>query len=380
MRRFPSFAVFVAALAASAPLGAQSVGDAAGRLGPQVISYDIKAPISQKITEYVVPVYVVVPVNASFNFDVGTAWASATVASPGLPSSEMSGLTDTQLRANYTFGTDFLVLTAGVNLPTGRSTALADQQLAATRIASDFLVFPIMGFGTGAGGTGGLAIAQPLGDWNVGLGVAVRHSVAYNPFQDTSGAKLRFQPGDEYRARIGVDRPYGTGRISLGFTYSKFGNDQADQSVYNTGDRYITQASISNSIGNANVTVAGWDLFRASGFLADQTPTGRENIANAGVAVAFNTSGGVIVEPSVEGRVWTQAQADQTAPAIPASYMGTAGVRLNWDFGGYAITPFVGYTVGRMGTPLASQAGGPSNVADMSGFQATLAIRLGGGN
>ncbi|OYV72871.1 MAG: hypothetical protein B7Z72_03800 [Gemmatimonadetes bacterium 21-71-4] len=327
-----------------------------------------------------VPVYVVVPVNASFNFDVGTAWASATVSSPGLPSSRMSGLTDTQLRANYTFGTDFLVLTAGVNLPTGHSTALPAEQMAATRIASDFLVFPIMGFGTGAGGTGGLAVARPLGDWNVGLGIAVRHSVAYDPFQDTTGVRLRFQPGNEYRARIGVDRPYGTGRIALGFTYSRFGNDQADQSVYNTGDRYITQASISNSIGNANVTVAGWDLFRAAGYLADQTRTGRENIANAGVAVAFNTSAGLIVEPSVEGRVWTQSQADRTAPAIPTSYMGTAGVRLNWDFGGYAITPFVGYAVGRMGTAFVSQAGGSSNVADMSGIQATLAIRLGGGN
>lgn len=375
MRGLRSFGLILAAgaaAAAAAPLGAQSVGDAAGRLGPQVMSYDIKAPISQKITEYVVPVYVVVPVNESFNFDVGTAWATASVSSPGAATSTLSGLTDTQIRANYTFGTDFLVLTAGVNLPTGHSTALPNEQMAATRIASDFLVFPIMGFGTGAAGTGGLAVARPMGDWNVGLGVAVRHSVAYNPFQDTTGSKLRFQPGDEYRARIGVDRPYGTGRISLGFTYSKFGNDQADQSVYNTGDRYITQASISNSIGNANVTVAGWDLFRAAGYLASQTRTGRENIANAGVAVSFGTSAGVIVEPSVEGRVWTQAQVDPTAPSVPTSYMGTAGLRLNWDLGGYAITPFVGYTMG--------QVGSETGAANLNGFQATLAIRLGGGN
>lgn len=373
MRRtilFPAAAGAAAALALAAPLGAQSVWDATGRLGPQVIAYDIKAPISQKITEFVVPVYVLVPVSESFNFDIGTAWASAAVTSPGVPNSELSGLTDTQIRANYTVGTDFIVLTAGVNLPTGKSTALPDQQAAATRIASDFLLFPITGFGTGAGGTGGIAMARPLGDWNVGVGVAVRHSVAYDPFQDVNGARLHFQPGNEYRARVGVDRPYGTGRISLGLTYSKFGNDQANESVYNTGDRYITQASISNSVGNADVTVAGWDLFRAAGRLADQTRTGRENIANAGVAVAFHAPSGMVIEPSVEGRVWTQSQLDPTLGAIPTSYMGTAGVRLNWDFGGYAVSPFVGYTVGQIG----SAAGASS----MTGLRATLAIRLGG--
>ena len=359
-----------ALFACGAPAAAQSVWDVAGRVGPQVMSYDIRAPISETITEFAVPVYVLVPINESFSMDLGTAWASASVTSPGTPNSELSGLTDTQIRANYTLGADFIVLTAGVNLPTGRSTALPGQEAAATRIASDFLAFPIMGFGTGAGGTGGIAIARPMGGWNVGAGVAIRHSVSYSPFQDTTGARVHFQPGDEYRARIGVDRPYGTGRISLGFTYSKFGNDQAGQSIYNTGDRYITQASISNSIGNANFVVAGWDLFRAEGMLADQTRTGRENIANVGVAVSFDTPARVVVEPSVEGRVWTQAQADPTLPAIPASYMGTAGVRLDWDFGGYAVTPFVGYTLG--------QVGSTAGAASMTGFRATLAIRLGG--
>jgi hypothetical protein len=372
MRRSLCLAMAAAGvIGGGAPLAAQSVWDASGRAAPQIVSYDIKAPIGQKITEFVIPVYVLIPVTPSFNFDVGTAWASATVSSPGAPNSELSGLTDSQIRANYTIGTDFIVLTAGVNLPTGRSTALPDQQAAATRIASDFLSFPITGFGTGAGGTGGVAVARPLGDWNVGLGVAVRHSVAYDPFQDAAGAKLHFRPGDEYRARVGVDRPYGTGRISLGLTYSKFGNDQANESVYNTGDRYITQASISNAIGNANIVVAGWDLFRAAGRLADQTRTGRENIANAGVAVSFRTPGGMIVEPSLEGRVWTQSQLDAAQPSIPTSYLGTAGVRLNWDLGGYAVTPFAGYTVG--------QVGSTAGAANLTGFRATLAIRLGGG-
>jgi hypothetical protein len=366
------------ALLCTAPaLHAQGVWDASARVGPQVMQYNIKAPLNTKITEFTVPLYVLVPITDALTFDVGTAWASARVETPGQNGTDvstLSGLTDTQIRANYTIGTDFMVLTAGVNLPTGQSTAGPDEQAAATRIASDFLVFPITGFGTGAGGTGGIAVARPLGDWNVGLGAAVRHSVAYDPFQDAQGNKLHFQPGNEYRIRAGVDRPYGTGRISLGLTYSKFGDDQANSSVYNTGDRYITQGSITNSVGNADIMLAGWDLFRASGQLADSTHTGRENIVNAGLAVGFHTAPGFVVEPSVEGRVWTQDGA-------PTSYMTTAGLRLNFDMGSYAITPFAGYTIGLIGggpkvvSPSGATTGGDSN---LTGFRATLSIRLGG--
>ena len=374
MRRLLPLALLCATVAAPSAAAAQGFWDASARLGPQIMQYNIKAPINEKITEYAVPIYVLIPVTDALSFDLGTSWASARVETPGAAASELSGLTDTQLRANYTIGTDFIVLTAGVNLPTGQSTALPDQQAAATRIASDFLVFPITGFGTGAGGTGGIAMARPLGDWNVGMGLAMRHSLAYDPFQATDGTKLHFQPGNEYRARVGVDRPYGTGRISLGVTYSKFGHDQANESVYNTGDRYITQASITNSINGADIMLAGWDLFRASGQLADKTLTGRENIVNAGLAVGFHTAPGIVVEPSVEGRVWTQ-------DGTPASYMTTAGLRLNFDMGGYAITPFAGYTLGSIGgspkvtAPNGTVSGGN---ASMTGFRATLAIRLGG--
>ena len=355
-----------ALIGAAGTLPAQGVWDTSGRLGPQIVQYDLRAPISERITEYAVPIYVLLPVTDAFSIDLGTAWTRAEVTARDVngPSvSRLSGLTDTQIRANYVIGTDFIILTAGLNLPTGRTNVTADQLAAATRIASDFLLFPINGFGAGAGGTGGIAVARPLGDWNVGFGVAVRHSLAYDAFQDPAGNKFRFEPGNEYRGRVGVDRPYGTGRIALGFTYSRFGHDQANGSVYNTGDRFITQASITNSVNDVDLTVSGWDLFRASGLLFDSTATGRENIADLGFAAGFHTAPNLVLEPSIEGRAWTQ-------DARPSSYMATAGLRLNVDLDGYTVTPSAGFTVGRVG--------GPAGTAGLTGFHAALAIRIGG--
>ncbi len=355
-----------ALLAGPQLLRAQGVWETSARLGPQVVQYDLKAPISEKITEFAVPIYVLVPISEAFSVDLGTAWTSARVESSGTggaSASRLSGLTDTQIRANYVFGTDFVILTAGVDLPTGQADITGDQLEAATRIASDFLLFPINGFGAGAGGTAGIAVARPAGEWNVGFGVAVRHSLAYDAFRDANGNSLRFEPGNEFRARVGIDHPYGTGRVSLGFTYSRFGQDRANGSVYNTGDRYITQASITNSAGDVDLTLSGWDLFRASGTLLDSTFTGRENIADLGFAAGFHTGPGIVVEPSLEGRVWAQ-------DAQPSSYMGTFGLRMDIDRGAYAFTPSAGYSVGRVG--------GPAGTANLTGFHATLTIRVGG--
>src|SRR6185503_17156813 len=109
----------------------------------------------------------------------------------------------------YTLGTDFVVLTAGVNIPTGQSTVNVDQLAAAALIGNDFLAFPISNMGTGFGATGGIAVARPAGDWNFGAGISVRRSSQYDPFSPTGGVLLHYQPGNEYRARLGLDRAVG---------------------------------------------------------------------------------------------------------------------------------------------------------------------------
>ena len=129
MRRLLPFVLLFAANT----LPAQSIWDTSVRLAPQFQSYDIKAPFNEKISQISVPVFFNVPVLPALTVDIGTAFATATVkrqsedgsGNPVTIESEMSGMTDTQVRANYTFGQDFVVLTAGVNLPTGSATVEA---------------------------------------------------------------------------------------------------------------------------------------------------------------------------------------------------------------------------------------------------------------
>ena len=136
-RRFLPLALLLSA----STMPAQSIWDAQIRTGPQFYSYQIKSPLNEKVSQIAMPFFVVVPVMPALTIDVGTSFAMVNHESQSLDTtgavvttkSELSGLTDTQLRANYTIGADLMVLTAGVNLPTGSATLAPGEVAAATR-------------------------------------------------------------------------------------------------------------------------------------------------------------------------------------------------------------------------------------------------------
>jgi len=357
----------VALATTATTLQAQSWRESSVRVAPQSYSYSIKTPINEKVSEFALPMFVTVPVLPSLRIDVGTAYAFAhhertvpdTSGGFTTTTSELSGMTDTQIRANYSFGQDFVVVTAGVNVPTGSATVKPEQLEASTRIGSDFLSFPISGFGSGFGMTGGVAIAKPAGSWNLGFAASMRYASEYEPFKDASGTATKFQPGAEIRTRIGLDHPLGEGRISLGFTYSKFGDDKANSATFNTGDRFIGQVAVSSAFKNGvDYTVAIWNLYRTSGTLINNSASPSANITNALMAFGLRGPWGVAVEPSVEARVFTQEGAK-------TSFISNLGMRFVYNRGPWAVVPGFGFSLGQLET------------ATVTGFRSTLAVRVG---
>lgn len=376
-------AATIAALtvAGAAEARAQSPFDAEARVAPQFMQYHVQSPRNETISELAIPAFVLIPVSERFTIDVGTSYARARVASENSVS-EINGLTDTQVRGNLTLGSDFVILTAGLNLPTGRGSVSLDQFTAASRIGNDFLAFPISSMGSGFAATGGIAIARPVGDWNLGFGAALRHSNSYEPFAFNDTTTLRFTPGPEYRLRAGIDRALGAGRLALGLTFSTFGQDDAGGVRYSTGNRLIAQTSYASNWAGHDFVVGGYDVLRSPGTYASGDPAGRENIANLFAQMGI-PAGGTTFEPSIELRHWLQnvpgtatsvagGGTATTAAYSQSSYLATAGVRTHAQVGGLTIYPSVGYTVGSMAMPDASNA---VTHAGLTGFRAQLAMR-----
>lgn len=355
------FVAAAALLVVSSSASAQLLQDAALIASPSFTQLTFGTGASKRtVSQVALPVVVVLPFGERLSVDISTAFATSTVKAGSATTSEISGLTDTQIRANFRFGGERVLLTAGVNLPTGQYSVPEDQQEAAGQIGNDFLFYPISSMGNGLALTGGLAYAQPMGAWNVGLGASARKSTEFSAFSVAS-EDFRFTPADEYRAQFNADRPVGDGALSVGLTYSAFGEDFADTTTYSTGDRIIATAGWSFPYRGSDIFLSAWNLYRMEGeILGADAPN--ENVFNLSGSVSI-PMGRFLVQPSIETRLWQ-------AGGTKAGNLVNLGARMRIPAGKVAIFPHVGYSVGTLFSTVDGSG------TDVTGLRGSLTIRL----
>jgi hypothetical protein len=336
--RFLALAAVFAFTASALP--AQGLQDAAVVTQPTFTSLKFGEGVgSRTVSQFALPIAVILPFGERFTVDVTTAFASSSAKVEGGSESSIAGLTDTQIRGNYRFASDQILLTFGINLPTGQYEVALDQQEAAGQIGNDFLYYPISSMGNGFAATGGVALARPVGAWNVGVGGSVRKSTEFTAFADTGTSETRFTPADEYRLQLSADRPVSDGQVSFGLTYSAFGDDLAANTTYSTGDRIIGTAGWNFPFKGTNVFLSSWNLYRLAGQqLGGDAPP--ENVFNVSGAVSFDV-GKYVVQPSVETRLW---QVD----GARAGNQFNLGARVRVPVGSLVFYPQAGYTMGNV--------------------------------
>ncbi len=330
---------------AALPLAAQDA--TTFRAGPTFVSYTVAGTTTSQIA---VPIVAIIPVSSRFSLDIATAFAS-TETKAGSSTSSISGLTDTQLRANYALNGDNLVLTVGFNLPTGKSAVQADQIAAAQAIGIDFFTFPVPAYGTGGAGTLGIAYAGQAGDWELGAGGSFRKATGFEP---ASGSSIKYTPGDEYRMRLGATRAVGDGRLALGVIFSAFGTPKYDTTSISTGPRAIIQAVYSQPTGVGELFLTLWNLYTGSGqLLAGKAEA--SNIVNLGVALGVRR-GDITFEPNVEARLISQGAS--------SGNLIFPGLRVRIPAGAWTIYPGL------------SGAFGSVVNQSVSGFRGTLGVQF----
>lgn len=202
---------------------------------------------------------------ANLRFDANAAFADA-VYEVGGARSELSGLTDVTVRVMAPVMGDRARLILAGNIPTGTETLTEDQIPVAAALTTDLLALPVRSFGSGAGVTAGMAVAQPMGDWVAGGIVAYRVGGAYEPFATAPGATTsEFRPGSEFRMRLGLERPRVGGTTwRLAGSWSRFSPDASDeQDLFARGDRILGEAIAEFPVGPGAATLFGWGLYRS---------------------------------------------------------------------------------------------------------------------
>jgi hypothetical protein len=239
--------------------------------------------------------------------DLGSAFVATQLVRVDSSRHSVEHLTDTQLRGVYVFGRDALVATLALNLPTGPRRASARDYAVLGAVSPSFLGFPVAAYANGFSATGGLAAAIPAGDWSFGLAGSLRVSSRFTPYEDANGP-IVYKPGLEGKFRAGTDGLVGSARLSAGFTYSSFGDDQFGvggtlRGAYSPGPRWLAEATLLAPLRGSTLSASLWNFRRSAGDTTGASARNKENLAGAEVSLAIPLSAVLAFEPGISGRV-----------------------------------------------------------------------------
>lgn len=236
---------------------------------------------------------------------ISGAWARGELRRPNGDEAEITGLTDTDVRLSAILGRDVVTVTAIAQLPTGVSELTADEADAAGMFAADVLPFRVTNWGSGGGFGLSTAVAQPVGEFAVGLAVGY---VVAREFEPLAEQPAQYRPGNQLQVRGAIDRTFGTsGKASLAATYMRFSDDEYDgQNLFRTGDRIQVLGSYAFAAGASSsaIAYAGY-LHRGEGEFVQQDEFEASQGLFFGGGGMRMPAGGVVIQPGVDLRVQT---------------------------------------------------------------------------
>jgi hypothetical protein len=341
-------------LCALAALSLPAANAAAQMLGTEP-SYSLLRRGDADLTQIVLPVGVSV-LAGPVRLDANTAFMRATLAEPGAPASELSGLTDITLRGLLPLAGDRVRVALSLNLPTGETTLAPDQFPVAAALNTDLYMLPVAALGSGFGVTTLLALAQPVGEWVVGASGAYRIGSA---FEATPGGGEEFRPGDELRLRLALERPHRAGWAArLGASVSRLSSAEleADQVVYDfhPGNRIVVDGMVDFPVGSGSAMVHAWNLYRASAGDADNPIPAADvaalsrNLTGAGVRLSLPLGAALSLRPMADMVLQVTPGAD-AALETGDGFLVRAGTGVGYRIGRLVFEPAALAQFGRRG-------------------------------
>lgn len=314
-----------------------------------------------------VPVAVRVPVTQALSFDLYSAWAEGRVE-VGDQVLKLSGPVDTGIRGAYQM-TPWAMVTLGANVPTGVSEHDAEEALVASVLSTDILGFRETSWGRGFAVTSSVAVARQVGGFGLGLAASYSLRGKFNPNADVSTtpadeSALEYQPGNERRVRLGLDRNFGNSTMTLGATFINYAHDEADgRNLFQAGNRFRFDATYAFRMGAGVWTLYAADLWRQNGDLSltvldsagdsidtAEVETPKQNLLIGGVTGSVSIGGGFVFRPHFDGRV--QSRKDSAGSTAGSAWLVGMGGDIPVRVFGNDFFPKARVLLGKMKDPM----------------------------
>lgn len=305
----------------------------------------------ESATLLLTPVAFTLPVSRGLTLDLYGAYARGAVKA-GSETHTLQGIVDTRVRASYAV-TPWAVVSAAVNLPTGKATHDSEEAIVASALSMELLGFREALWGTGFGFTTGVSTAGRFGSTGLGIGASYRVASEFEPSEEQA---FKYTPGNEVRIRAALDQNVGANnKLTLGVTFQNYAEDKVDgRNLFAPGNRIRGDLSYSFRASNTSTwTFYVADVHRENGDVTLQltqngTATGdttfeagRQNMAVVGFAGSLRM-GTLALRPSADARVLTRESGEEEG------WLAGIGTDIPFRSGRTEIVPSVRVSYGQL--------------------------------
>jgi hypothetical protein len=213
----------------------------------QVVYYNWKADIDgieETVSQFAMPLSGFFPLRDNLDLTFYAVNSSNTYDDP-LTEYKLSGLSDLRLQANHSFADDRLLVSLGLNLPTGKKELDGEQQEVLLALAQNYYEFPVRKFGEGLGLSllvgGAVEVRDGL---RAGGGITYQYAGKYTPYADfilldtvamdtTAASYEDYDPGDMFSINGGFDLERGPMVWSVDMIFTQYVPDKlADSKIF----------------------------------------------------------------------------------------------------------------------------------------------------
>ena len=228
---------------------AQVVAGKPASVGTRIVYYhwslDDKSNGSTSFSQFYFPINGFVPVRENLEI-LFFAAGSVNDLKTDNQATGLTGASDIRFQVNQSLSEDRIIISMGLNLPTGKTDlTFATDTTVLGILSRNYLNFPMRKFGQGLGGNFLIGGATMLGSLRGGLGLLFEYTGKYEPYLGLG----KYNPGNFFSATAGLDLKQEKGILFGDITVTLYTPDrykgsktfkQSSQAFFRVGSRYQT--------------------------------------------------------------------------------------------------------------------------------------------
>jgi hypothetical protein len=192
--------------------------------------------VNDVISESTFPIEVNYPIGEKFSLQMNHFPALSKFGK-----NELAGLSDTWLRANYSFADEKALASIGIGIPTGKTELDSSEIILARLLSEQSLKFRLPVFGQGLTVSGGVMYALPVSEqFTIGAGL---NFVIRNSYEFSTMNSVKYNPGEQFGINVGFDYMISDNlSCNMDFVYNYYTSDKMkDDEIFTSGPRFSSK-------------------------------------------------------------------------------------------------------------------------------------------